>query len=120
MINYEEFAKCLSNSRFVTLNGKQRKRSWRDLASNIGVSYNTLSRIDNGKPCDLDSYVKICNYLNVSMDKFRKNIGKITPLNAPWWAKCAVCGTVYPNHSGSTPCCSSVAYVCDEQGRVIA
>lgn len=31
--------------------------------------------------------------------------------------KCNVCGQVYKNHVGSTPCCGSIAFVCDENGE---
>jgi len=31
-----------------------------------------------------------------------------------WWVECIVCGQLYHNWSGSTPCCGSLAFVRDE------
>lgn len=38
---------------------------------------------------------------------------KISALTGDWWAECAVCGTRYHMHVGSTACCGSIAYVVD-------
>lgn len=37
--------------------------------------------------------------------------------NTDFWAKCAVCGTIYINWSGSTACCGSIAHLVDEDGH---
>ena len=42
----------------------------RATASDIGISAPTLSRIENGKLPDLDTYSKICKWLNVGYDYF--------------------------------------------------
>lgn len=33
-----------------------------------------------------------------------------------FYVKCNCCGQVYKNWLGSTPCCGSIAYGCDENG----
>ncbi|MBN8675443.1 MAG: helix-turn-helix transcriptional regulator [Chitinophagales bacterium] len=35
-----------------------------------GVSVSTLSRVENGNLPDIDTYVKLCNWLEVSVDFF--------------------------------------------------
>lgn len=40
------------------------------LAQNIGVSASTLSRIEQGNLPDIDTYLKLCDWLEVSSDYF--------------------------------------------------
>lgn len=42
----------------------------RDIGSKIGVGYATLSRIERYGMPDLETYAKVCNWLNVSMDTY--------------------------------------------------
>ncbi len=42
----------------------------RTLAAEIGVSASTLSRIEQGNLPDIDTYLTICNWLEVSSDFF--------------------------------------------------
>lgn len=43
----------------------------REVAREIGdVSVSTLSRVENGNLPDIDTYVKICNWLDVSIEFF--------------------------------------------------
>ena len=50
---------------------KRSSKGLRETAKEIGgVSAPTLSRIEQGKIPDLDTYMKICNWLNVSSDFF--------------------------------------------------
>jgi transcriptional regulator with XRE-family HTH domain len=53
---------------------KRGKRNLRDIAKEIGgVSISTLSRIEQGKIPDLSTYMKICEWLEVSPDVFNIN-----------------------------------------------
>lgn len=53
---------------------KRGKRNLRDIAKEIGeVSISTLSRIEQGKIPDLSTYMKICEWLEVSPDEFNIN-----------------------------------------------
>ena len=42
----------------------------RQASENIGISYSTLSRLENCKEPDLDTYYKCCLWLNETMDSF--------------------------------------------------
>lgn len=46
----------------------------RETAEQIGsISASTLLRVENGNPPDLDTYFKICHWLNVPTDYFSEN-----------------------------------------------
>jgi transcriptional regulator with XRE-family HTH domain len=66
-IDIDKFAQLVKN--------KRGKKNLRDIASEIGeVSISTLSRIEQGKIPDLSTYMKICEWLEVSPDEFAPNI----------------------------------------------
>jgi transcriptional regulator with XRE-family HTH domain len=44
---------------------KRRNRGIREVATEIGISSATLSRIENGKLPDLNTFKKICRWLNI-------------------------------------------------------
>lgn len=48
----------------------------RTLANEIGVSASTLSRIEQGNLPDIDTYLKLCEWLEVSSDFFTKSAVK--------------------------------------------
>ena len=53
------------------LKEKRGKTSLRTVADEIGnVSFATLSRIEQGKIPDIDTFVRICKWLNVSTEIF--------------------------------------------------
>lgn len=65
-IDIEKFVHLVRN--------KRGKRNLRDIASDIGeVSISTLSRIEQGKIPDLSTYLKICDWLEVSPNEFDLN-----------------------------------------------
>jgi len=65
-IDIEKFVHLVRN--------KRGKRNLRDIASEIGeVSISTLSRIEQGKIPDLSTYLKICEWLEVSPNEFDLN-----------------------------------------------
>lgn len=45
----------------------------RNLASEIGISASTLSRIEQGNLPDIDTYLRLCEWLEVSTDYFTKS-----------------------------------------------
>ncbi len=50
---------------------KRGERGLRAVADEIGnVSFVTLSRIEQGKLPDVDTYIRLCSWLNVSTDTF--------------------------------------------------
>jgi len=62
-INIEDFAAQIRRHRG--------KRGLREVAQEIGeISASTLSRIENGNIPDLDTFIRICRWLDVSPDMF--------------------------------------------------
>src|SRR5207253_9358400 len=52
---------------------KRGNRGLREIAQEIGdVSPSTLSRIENGKLPDMDTFLRICDWLHVSSEEFIK------------------------------------------------
>ncbi len=53
------------------LKNKRAGRGLRAVAEEIGgVSFATLSRVEQGKIPDVDTYIRICKWMNVSSDTF--------------------------------------------------
>ena len=53
------------------LKSKRGHKGLRAIADEIeGVSFTTLSRIEQGKVPDVDTFIRICKWLNVSTDTF--------------------------------------------------
>lgn len=68
-INIEKFAQLVKN--------KRGKTNLRDIANEIGnVSISTLSRIEQGKIPDLSTFIKICEWLEVTPNEFALNTEK--------------------------------------------
>jgi transcriptional regulator with XRE-family HTH domain len=60
----------------AVLKARRGKMGLRTLAEEIGgVSAPTLSRIEQGKVPDLDTYLRICRWLQVPADRFRTEGG---------------------------------------------
>lgn len=56
------------------IKGKRGRRGLREVAKEIGeVSASTLSRVEQGKIPDLDTFIKLCKWLEVSADYFTKD-----------------------------------------------
>ncbi len=56
------------------IRGKRGNRGLRSVAEEIGgVSASTLSRIEQGKVPDLQTFIRICRWLGVSADSFTKS-----------------------------------------------
>jgi hypothetical protein len=47
----------------------------------------------------------------------KKNLFLSKELTKDFIVECNVCGQRYVNHVGSTPCCGSIAYLVDENGK---
>jgi transcriptional regulator with XRE-family HTH domain len=55
------------------IKSKRSDRGLRETAKEIGdISVSTLSRVENGNLPDIDTYMKLCKWLNVSVDFFAK------------------------------------------------
>ena len=53
------------------IKSKRGDRGLRETAKEIGdISVSTLSRVENGNLPDIDTYIKLCKWLDVSIDFF--------------------------------------------------
>lgn len=57
------------------IKSKRGKQGLRTAAKEIGISAPTLSRIEQGNLPDIETYVKICEWLSVSTDYFTSVTG---------------------------------------------
>lgn len=63
---------------------KRGKKGLREAAKEIGdISPSTLSRIEKGKMPDLDTFIQLCNWLEISPDEFFQTETKDEPLTMP-------------------------------------
>jgi transcriptional regulator with XRE-family HTH domain len=60
------------------IRAKRGSRGLREVASEIGgVSASTMSRVEQGKVPDLDTFMRLCKWLNVSPDEFMQGKASI-------------------------------------------
>jgi transcriptional regulator with XRE-family HTH domain len=71
-LNFKSFSKAIRQKRIIDLN-----ITGREAAKVIGISYPTLSRVENSNMPDLITYANICKWLGVSMDTFISKAKKI-------------------------------------------
>lgn len=69
----------------LKLRQKRGNRGIREVANEIGISHATLSRIESGKQPDLETFTKICKWLEIDPNSilgFRKKqpIGQDSPV----------------------------------------
>ncbi len=57
------------------IKAKRGDKGLRDVSKEIGVSAPTLSRIEQGKVPDVETFIKLCEWLGVSTDNFTKTTG---------------------------------------------
>lgn len=55
---------------------KRGNKGLRDVSKEIGVSAPTLSRVEQGKMPDVDTFIKLCEWLGVTTDTFTVNGAK--------------------------------------------
>ena len=72
MIDYDKFSKEVKGYRVKVMNGHSYKVSLRNTALRIGISSTTLTRVENGGTCDLETFARVCVFLGVSMDRYIK------------------------------------------------
>lgn len=53
-----------------TIKSRRANKGLRAAAKDIGISFTTLSRIEQEKVPDVDTFIRICKWLNVSTDTF--------------------------------------------------
>lgn len=63
--DFKELAQCFKDS-------LKYGDSLRKISKKIGVSASTLSRVTHGKTIDIDTCIKVCDYINISIQYFIK------------------------------------------------
>lgn len=56
----DKFKKDLKTERII-----EKELTVREAAKEIGVSASTISRIENGKTCEIESFLKICEWMGM-------------------------------------------------------
>lgn len=70
----------LDTTKFAEMiKSKRGKTGLRALANDIGISASTLSRIEQGNLPDIDTYLKLCQWLEVSSEYFNTNAVDTNP-----------------------------------------
>lgn len=70
-------SQSLNTTKFSEMvKSKRGSTGLRTLASEIGISASTLSRIEQGNLPDIDTYLRLCSWLNVSSDYFTNSNAK--------------------------------------------
>src|SRR5688572_9822745 len=58
------------------IKSKRGDKGMRDVSKEIGVSAPTISRIEQGKVPDVDTFIKLCEWLGVTADTFTMSSSK--------------------------------------------
>lgn len=66
LFNQDEFSKRVREKMFKQMLNEERKIGLRRFASDIGISTATLSRLTNGKTPDVETFFKICVWLDTT------------------------------------------------------
>jgi transcriptional regulator with XRE-family HTH domain len=64
------------------LKGKRGKKGLRAISVECDISSATLSRIEQGKIPDVETYIKLCKWLEVSTETFIKSGNSTTPVSS--------------------------------------
>lgn len=62
--NISKFSACVKETREI------KKVSLRELASELKVSYNTIHRIEKGNIPDMDKFIVLCHWMQISPKEF--------------------------------------------------
>jgi transcriptional regulator with XRE-family HTH domain len=64
------FSATVQQIMFLRMAEQKRRIGLREFAKQIGISSATLSRIENGKTPDLETYFKLCFWMKKSTNEF--------------------------------------------------
>lgn len=67
-INYNLLGKNLKTKRTIEMD-----LDMRTLAEELGISTGTISRVENGKPCSLETYLVLCSWLEIHPKEYMIN-----------------------------------------------
>jgi transcriptional regulator with XRE-family HTH domain len=68
--NQIEFSNAVKEKMFNEMLTEKRRIGVREFAKRIGISAPTLSRIENGRTPDINTYLKLCQWLKANPATF--------------------------------------------------
>jgi transcriptional regulator with XRE-family HTH domain len=66
----DKFSESIKVKMFNTMAEEKRRIGLREFAKQIGISTSTLSRVENGKQPDIETFFKICYWMKKSSNEF--------------------------------------------------
>lgn len=66
----EHFSDSVREKIFDTMIDQKRRIGLREFAKTIDISPATLSRIEHGKPPDIETFFKLCHWMKKSSNEF--------------------------------------------------
>ncbi len=66
LFDKDKFTKYLKTEMFNRMQKEQRRIGVREFSGEIGISAYTLSRLENGNKPDVETFLKVCKWINVS------------------------------------------------------
>lgn len=74
--NKNKFSIAVKEKMFTQMTSEKRRIGVREFSKQIGISSATLSRIENGKTPDIETFFKICYWLKISSNDFIQERGQ--------------------------------------------
>ena len=66
----KQFSEAVKEKMFTTMATEKRRIGVREFAKQAGISAATLSRIENGKPPDIETFFKLCFWMKRRSNEF--------------------------------------------------
>lgn len=66
----KQFSEAVKEKMFTQMATEKRRIGSREFAKQAGISAATLSRIENGKPPDIETFFKLCFWMKRSSNEF--------------------------------------------------
>lgn len=67
-LNHKKLVTAIIEKRFDMQYKRKKNIGLRELANKIGISFATLSRVMSGRKMDLDTFLRICYWINKDID----------------------------------------------------
>lgn len=68
-----EFVSAIKAKHFLIIFDQKKRIGIREISKQIGISASTFSRVENGATPDLETFFKICKWLNKEASNYYKH-----------------------------------------------
>ena len=68
----KQFTEAVRETMFIRMAKEKRRIGVREFSKEIGISFPTLSRIENGSLPDIETFFKLCKWMKKSSNLFYK------------------------------------------------